>query len=66
MSIAAYSCSSLVSRLHDRRSTRLIHSFIFTYSAVSRPIHKAAVVALFGLLLAVSLLPELFLAGGAE
>ena len=34
--------------------------------AVSRSIRKAAVVALFGLLLAVSLLPELFLAGGAE
>lgn len=57
MSIAAYSGSSLVSRLHDRRTTRRILMFIFTCRAVSRSIRKAAVVALFGLLLAVSLLP---------
>ena len=63
MSIAAYFGSSLVSRLHDRHTTRRILLFIFTCRA---SIRKAAVVALFGLLLAVSLLPELFLAGGAE
>lgn len=66
MSIAAYSGSSLVSRLHDRRTTRRILLFIFTCRAVSRSIHKAAVVALLGLLLAVSFLPELFIAGGTE
>ena len=66
MSIAAYFGSSLVSRLHDRHTTRRILLFIFTCRAVSRSIRKAAVVALFGLLLAVSLLPELFLAWGSE
>lgn len=35
-------------------------------SLFTRSIYKAAMVALFGLLLAVSLLPELFLAGGAR
>ena len=66
MSIAAYFGSSLVSRLHDRHTTRRILLFIFTCRAVSRSIHKAAVVILFGLLLAVSLLPELFIMGGAK
>ena len=40
--------------------------FLSLCRAVSRSIHKAAVVILFGLLLAVSLLPELFIMGGAK
>ena len=58
--------ASCVNRLHARQTVRRVLSFLTLCRAVSRSIHKAAVVALFGLLLAVSLLPELFLAGGAE
>ena len=57
--------ASCVNRLHDRQTVRRVLFFTLC-RAVSHSIRKAAVVALFGLLLAVSLLPELFLAGGAE
>ncbi|MEF2677404.1 MAG: hypothetical protein U0M82_05335 [Bilophila wadsworthia] len=58
--------ASCVNRLHDRQTVRRVLFFLTLCRAVSHSIRKAAVVALFGLLLAVSLLPELFLAGGAE
>lgn len=58
--------ASCVNRLHARQTVRRVLSFLTLCRAVSRSIRKAAVVALFGLLLAVSLLPELFLAGGAR
>ena len=66
MSIAIYSGSPLVSRLYDRRTTQRILAVVSTYRDVSHSIHKAAVVILFGLLLAVSLLPELFTMGGTK
>lgn len=58
--------ASCVNRLHARQTVRRVLSLLTLCRAVSRSIRKAAVVALFGLLLVVSLLPELFLAGGAE
>lgn len=58
--------ASCVNRLHARQTVRRVLSFLTLCRDVSRSIRKAAIVALFGLLLVVSLLPELFLAGGAE
>lgn len=58
--------ASCVNRLHARQTVRRVLSFLTLCRAVSRSIRKAAVVALFGLLLAVSFLPELFIAGGTE
>lgn len=66
MSILEYSGSSLVSRLHDRHAARRILSVLSFCRAVSRVLYKPAIVALFGLLLAVCAAPELFLAGGAQ
>ena len=53
--------ASCVNRLHARQTVRRVLSFLTLYLAVSPFIRKAAVVILFGLLLAVSLLPELFI-----
>ncbi len=58
--------TSAVNRLHARQTVRRVLFFLTLCRAVSHSIRKAAVVALFGLLLAFSLVPELFLAGGAE
>ena len=58
--------ASCVNRLHARQTVRRVLFVLTLCRAVSRSSHKAAVVALFGLLLAFSLVPELFLAGGAE
>lgn len=58
--------ASCVNRLHARQTVRRVLSFLTLYLAVSPFIRKAAVVILFGLLLAVSLLPELFIMGGAK
>ena len=47
-------------------SSRFLRLRYSLSSLLSRSIRKAAVVALFGVLLAVCALPELFLAGGAR
>ena len=58
--------ASCVNRLHAHQTVRSVMILLHHGWAVSRSIHKAAVVILFGLLLAVSLLPELFIMGGAK
>ena len=58
--------ASCVNRLHARQTVRRVLSFLTLYRAVSPFIRKAAVVILFGLLLAVSLLPELLNMGGGK
>ena len=58
--------ASCVNRLHAHQTVRRVLFFLSLCRAVSRSIHKAAVVILFGRLLAVSLLPELFIMGGAK
>ena len=66
MSLLEYFGPTLVSRLHDRHPARRILPVVSFCRAVSRVLYKPAVVALFGLLLAVCAAPELFLAGGAQ
>ena len=66
MSILEYSGSSLVSRLHDRHAARRILSVVSFYRAMSYFLYKTFIVAFLGVLLAFSLAPELFLAGGAR
>lgn len=58
--------ASCVNRLHAHQTVRRVLFCLSLCRAVSRFFHKAVVVALFGLLLAVSVAPELFLAGGAQ
>ena len=66
MSILEYSGSSLVSRLHDRHAARRILTVVSFYRAMSYFLYKTFIVAFLGVLLAFSLAPELFLAGGAR
>lgn len=58
--------ASCVNRLHAHQTVRRVLFFFSFCRSVSRALYKPAVVALFGLLLAVCAAPELFLAGGAQ